>query len=711
VAQYYAATYAQNSSNYGYNDGMLLSIPFYNISNDLLPTYVTSFSLSGTPSPHFKLGDTIQISLTSSSQSNVCTSFDNGLCGALIATPTTNPSPNVPSMYNTTLFSYSGNATYSASVAANNGVVGVGTPKNMALKTMITGVYIENITVTNGSTNSTGNYPFSLNVFKNDSIILTIRFQCTLVPTYAMQLLPVFIPFSYASQLYNTTANASIQYISFTGTQNPIFNIGDIFSFNLINIGAAMYVTINSTQPNANIFVAEVMGTTMLTTTNLTIVPTTPVRGVTSKTIAVSATTSPINVGGAITYSLSQNSPSWVTLANNNITLTSSSTIGRITTIATQPQTNTYNAATAYGSFDVIGTNTIVASGNFYPIATTIISSGATSYPYSNQSSPLTICANIYINNTIISGVSFVQYGGYIMSPGSSATMSICNMSSATMTLAMVTFTASSGSSSSFNSNDDGNLFFIPFINGNTINSSDNPHLTVMPTYISSITGTIIGPNALTFNAGDTIVISLSGIASNTLSLCTNGIDNSVVGSIISSNIAPAYLTNYFVLYSVQPPVNQPLTASNTSGINSWSFTYTPSQKCILVGMEYMGFASGAVMDDLSMNLVISTGGTTVFTVTFNIDINIPNTVNGNANMYISNNVYLPFDMSYSNTSTPSITTMYGYSVGSNRTINSNPMVGSQLLTFTISASNNSNILCLTTQGVPIVQIYGYITV
>jgi hypothetical protein len=200
----------------------------------------------------------------------------------------------------------------------------------------------------------------------------------------------------------------------------------------------------------------------------------------------------------------------------------------------------------------------------------------------------------------------------------------------------------------------------------------------------------------------------LSGIASNTLSLCTNGIGSSVVGSIISSNTLPAYIANYTVLYSVQAP-NQSLVGSSTSSINgnSSSFTYTPSRKCILAGMNYMGFAYNTVMNDLSMNLVISTGGTTVFYVTFNININISNTVNGNANMYISNGVYLPFDMSYL-ASAPSITTMYGYSVGSS-TINSNPMVGSQQFTFTISAANNSNILCLTTtQGVPIGQIYGY---
>ena len=712
VAQYYAATYEQNATNWGYTDGMLLSIPFYNISNDLLPTYVTSFSLSGTPSPQFKLGDTIQISLSANNTFSAYISFDNQLCGALIATPTTNLSPNVPHIYNNPLpsIAYEGSEIYSSTASQANTSIGLTPAITVHRKTMLTGFLIENI----GSPSSSVSTQLQFLVYNQNSAVLTINIQCTLPVFNTNPMNPLYIPFSYASQQNNTTANAiAIQHIAFIGTQNPIFEIGSNVSFQLTSLIANVTYKYNSAgSPNVSTFVSSAYGTLMLANTQLAVVvPTTPVRGATNKTIALSAATSPTNVGGAITYSLSQNSPGWVTLANNNITLASGSvsTISRITTIATQSQTGLYNAATAYGSFDVIGAYGL--ANNFYPIATTIISYGSTSYSYSNPSNPMAIGANIYSNNTIITGVSFVKYGGYIMAPGRSATMSISKLSSPNTILATVTFTASSQSPNSFNSNDDGNLFFIPFINGNTFNENTYP-ITIMPTYISSITGTITDPNALTFNAGDTILIKLSGTLSNVLTLVGNGVSNSLVGSIISSNTVPAWNNNHTILYSSQPPVSQPslvgvVTSSNPYSI---SFTYTPSQNCILVGMTYLGFATNNPVNNFPMNLVISNpNGGTVFCVTFNIDFNVLTTVNG-TQMYGANGVYIPFDMSDSSSSFPSITTMYGYNVISNVNINSNPIVSPQLLTFTISPVNNTFFYCYVVQStnIPVTQVYGY---
>ena len=52
---------------------------------------------------------------------------------------------------------------------------------------------------------------------------------------------------------------------------------------------------------------------------------------------------------------------------------------------------------------------------------------------------------------------------------------------------------------------------------------------------------------------------------------------------------------------------------------------------------------------------------------------------------------------------------MYGGTLISDSTINSNPMVGSQPCTFAISTSNNSYLLGLVNEsGAPITTVYGY---
>ena len=716
ASEYYAMTYLATASASRNNDGMLLSIPFYDISGNLVPTYVNSFSITGTRSPQFKLGDVIKITLSCRNTTTqaptsywVYSSFNGDMCGALIATPTTTTTTTTTeNIYTTSLsdIAYMGNSTTSItrSTSQTNFNISTCPAITVSMRTMVTGLYIASIGLQTGESGV-----FSLRVYNSGTLVLTVNFQCTLPSTRQ----PLFIPFSYVSQAQNpttTTPSAQLAYISFSsGVQNPIYEPGSQFSCILVHINSSSAnISYSSTSLNNGVIVSEAYGTTMLAYTKLAVVvPTTPVRGATNKTIALSATTSPTNVGGAITYSLSQNSPGWVTLANNTLTIGVNNNYGTTTVIATQPQTGLYNAATAYGSFDIIGTN------SFNAIATTIISSGSPSYSYSNPSSPMVIGANIYSNNTIITGVSFAKYGGYRMSPGSSATMSISKLSSPTTILATVTFTASSQSPNSLNSNDDGNLFFIPFINGNTFNENTYP-ITIMPTYISSITGTITDPNALTFNAGDTILIKLSGTTqSNVLSLVGNGVSTSLVGSIISSNTVPAWNTSYTLLYSSQPSLNQTLIGSVNNNGNGYhvSFSFTPSRKFMLVGMEYMGFATNNQVDNFPMNLVISdSSDATVFYVTFNVNFNITNTVNG-TNMYLTNGVYIPFDMGSSSSSgVPSITTMYGGTVISNSTINSNPIVQSQTpLTFTIRPVNNSYFLVLSVQstGLPITQVRG----
>ena len=254
--QYYAGTYNQNIANGGYNDGTLMSIPFYDITGSL-PTYVTSFSVTGTPSPKLILGDVIKITLTcdGNAAAQACSAVDSSICGALIATPFTSTPTNI---YNNGLSSivYQGNATTTVTVSPA-GVIGSCPSKTISMKTMVTGLYIESMK------SNSGNNPFyKLNVVNGTNTVLTVNLKITL---YSVQFLTVFIPFSYASKQYNAdTTTAIIDSISFSGTQNPIFEIGSTFSCNLVNANASNAssetYTYTSTGSNNSQFVAQAYG-------------------------------------------------------------------------------------------------------------------------------------------------------------------------------------------------------------------------------------------------------------------------------------------------------------------------------------------------------------------------------------------------------------------------------------------------------------------
>jgi hypothetical protein len=550
-AQYYAATYAQNSSNYGYNDGMLLSIPFYNISNDLLPTYVTSFSLSGTPSPQFKLGDAIQISISANNTFSAYMSFDSQLCGALIATPAVNPSPNVPYIYNNPLpiIAYAGSEIYSITVSQANTSIGLTPATTVHRKTMLTGFLIENI----GATPSVVLAQLQLAVYNKTAVVLLINIQCTLPAFNANPMNPLYIPFSYASQQNNTTANAiAIQFIAFSGTQNPIFEIGTNVSFKLVSLNTNVTYKYNSAgSPNVSTFVSSAYGTAMLANTNLGVTaPVTPVQILSNpKTIQFTSTTTPANVGSAITYtSPIAESIGSVNSSTGALTIVNGDYLGRATVNASQAATSLYNPATASASVDIIGYNSTL--GNIGTNTGTVGQSMTNNVGLNG----FFIDVNIPLATTI-TGISF-QYSGIMNSsttPGNTTTitMTLAKSSNPVVVLASTTFTYSA---SSYNTNDDGTLCIIPFVKGDAFNTDTYP-ITVMPTKILTVSGSVLN---LAFDTGDTIRITLIN-ASNPLTpnvvvyTATTGATATTLACSVISTVTTSYYPFNGTLFTYSP--------------------------------------------------------------------------------------------------------------------------------------------------------------
>lgn len=555
LAKYYAVTYEQNETNWGDNDGMLLSIPFYNISSDL-PTYVTSFSVTGTPSPQFKLGDTIQISLAANAPFGVYTSYDANLCGALIATPAVNPSPYVPSIYNNPLpsIAYEGSDTYSSPAISTNTSIGICPAILVTAKTMLTGFLIENI----GAPSVASTAQLQFVVYNQSTNVLAINIQCTLPVFNANPMRPLYIPFSYASQQNNTTANAiAIQYIAFSGTQNPIFEIGSNVSFRLISLNTSntSYKYYSAGSPNYSTFVSTAYGTAMLANTNLAVTASvTPVQIlINPKTIQFTSTTTPANVGSAITYA-SRISASIGSVNSSTGVLTiggGNNNMVRATVTASQAAGPLYNPATASASVDIIGYSTTM--GNIG----TNTGSGAQSMTNNPSLNGYFIDVNIPLATTI-TGISF-QYSGNMTTgstPGNTTTirMTLAKSNNPTAVLASTTFTYTDN----YNTNDDGTLFIIPFVNGNAFNTDTYP-ITVMPTKILTVSGSV---STLAFDTGDAIRITLIN-ASNPLTpnvivqtATASPTNTTLACSVISTVTASSYpFTSSLFSYSPGSPI------------------------------------------------------------------------------------------------------------------------------------------------------------
>ena len=537
VAQYYAATYEQNATNWGYTDGMLLSIPFYNISNDLLPTYVTSFSLSGTPSPQFKLGDTIQISLSANNTFSAYISFDNQLCGALIATPTTNTSPNVPHIYNNPLpsIAYEGSEIYSSTASQANTSIGLTPAITVHRKTMLTGFLIENI----GSPSSSVSTQLQFLVYNQNSAVLTINIQCTLPVFNTNPMNPLYIPFSYASQQNNTTANAiAIQHIAFIGTQNPIFEIGSNVSFQLTSLIANVTYKYNSAgSPNVSTFVSSAYGTLMLANTQLAVTSVTPVQILSnSQTIQFTSTTTPANVGSAITYtSPISGSVGSVNSSTGALTIVNGGYLGRGTVNASQAATSLYNPATASASVDIIGNSSSSLMTN---IGTNTGKVGQNMYNTSLNG--YFIDVNIPLATTI-TGISF-QYSGNMNSSYSGYTtsirMTLAKSSNPEVVLASTTFTYNDN----YNTNNDGTLFIIPFVNGNAFNPDTYP-ITVMPTKILTVAGSV---STLAFDTGDAIRITLINASNPRTNVIVYTAASSPTATTLACSVISTVSPNYY---------------------------------------------------------------------------------------------------------------------------------------------------------------------
>ena len=567
---------------------MLLSIPFYNISKELWPTYVTLFSVTGTPSPQFKLGDTIQISISANNTFGAYMSFDNQLCGALIATPAVNPSPYVPYIYNNPLprIAYEGSEIYSSPASQVPSSIGLAPAIPVTAKTMLTGFLIENIGSPSGVLTQ-----LQFIVYNQTLSVLTINIQCTLPEFNANSMRPLYIPFSYASQQNNTTANATaIQYIAFSGTQNPIFEIGSNVSFQLASLLSNVTYKYNSAgSPNVSTFVSSAYGTAMLANTNLAVTASvTPVQILSNpKTIQFTSTTTPANVGSAITYtSPISGSVGSVNSSTGVLTVNVNNYLGRAMVNASQAATSLYNPATASASVDVIGyasTNIGNIGTNTGSVEQSMYNSGY-SAGFTGGASGYFIDVNMPMASTTITGISF-QYRGrmYSSSSGNTTTMimTLSRSNNPTVAIATTTFTYNAN----YDTFNDGTLCIIPFVNGNAFNDNTYP-ITIRPTTILSVSGSMSTNDALTFNAGDAIRITLINQSNPQTTVyvytATASNQSTLACSVISTVTASSYPYATSLFSYAQSSTYNPASLIPGGGNNNYTFPSTMSYGVIV---------------------------------------------------------------------------------------------------------------------------------
>jgi hypothetical protein len=416
---------------------------------------------------------------------------------------------------------------------------------------------------------------------------------------------PLYIPFSYASQQNNTTANAiAIQFIAFSGTQNPIFEIGTNVSFKLVSLNTNVTYKYNSAgSPNVSTFVSSAYGTAMLANTNLGVTaPVTPVQILSNpKTIQFTSTTTPANVGSAITYtSPIAESIGSVNSSTGALTIVNGDYLGRATVNASQAATSLYNPATASASVDIIGYNSTL--GNIGTNTGTVGQSMTNNVGLNG----FFIDVNIPLATTI-TGISF-QYSGIMNSsttPGNTTTitMTLAKSSNPGVVLASTTFTYSA---SPYNTNDDGTLCIIPFVNGNAFNTDTYP-ITVMPTKILSVSGSVLN---LAFDTGDTIRITLIN-ASNPLTpnvvvyTATTGATATTLACSVISTVTTSYYPFNGTLFTYSP--GSPITLGNSfpNGYNFFKTSITST-----IQLNFPNFNTAIIATGFTIPVQMNSFGT-----------------------------------------------------------------------------------------------------
>ena len=531
---HFAQTYNEAYGNrFGANDGTLLSIPFYDISGNL-PSYVSNFTISGTPKPAFSIGDKIKITFEADASFNLATSFTDPLittglmAGALISTPSSGSAdPYSNSVYNFTgssITTTSNRTVADLKLATGMNNVASGTISSLVQKTMYTGFYIKNIYIDQVAA-GTNQFHMKLLIYNTSATItsttvpvLAVYFSISIPGAYSTTDQSLYIPFSYVS-IKNSTRTAtsatlvSNSLISFLGEQNPIFEIGSTLQYRLCVATPSttvnpISITYTSTTSGSETLVGSMIGIKLLAYTNLTMpAVTTPIKAVVNKTVTIpTAYTSPINVGGAITYIVDNG-----TISGSTYTVPSTSPNTYINEIVTASQSATalYKAGVATTTFDIIGPY----ATPFHPF-----SSIATQFTISDTTTtntPFVCYVNIVSNSTKVSGLNFLNYGSYSIPAGRTVTMSLLNANTNTE-CATTSFTTNK-----ILTNTDGGLLFFPFIHGDfySTTASATRIYKNMPTGISSMTGTInkdaSGNNMNVFNAGDLICIKLTVDAGN----------------------------------------------------------------------------------------------------------------------------------------------------------------------------------------------------
>jgi hypothetical protein len=206
---------------------------------------------------------------------------------------------------------------------------------------------------------------------------------------------------------------------------------------------------------------------------------------------------------------------------------------------------------------------------------------------------------------TTITGISF-QYSGIMTgsTPGNTTTirMTLAKSNNPTAVLASTTFTYTDN----YNTNDDGTLFIIPFVNGNAFNTDTYP-ITVMPTKILTVSGSV---STLAFDTGDAIRITLINASSPlngnvVVYTATANPTNSTLACSVISTVSPSYYSFNSSLFIYSP--GSPITTGGSlpSGYNNF-----PSSITSQIQVNFPNFSTAIIATGFTIPVQMNSHGT-----------------------------------------------------------------------------------------------------
>jgi hypothetical protein len=475
------------------SDGTLREIPFSQLTN--YPTYVTSFSTSGTANPPCFIGDRIVITMTCNAPWYISTDAQGIVGVSVIGTLPQSSTVSVPKiLYMTssidTLSTTSVNSNtftiFKTAVISSFQVAGIKTQSQTQSFTL----------------NAKQQFSSSSNYF-----MLSIKFTYDFGPNYVNTFSSIQIPFSYMeySRLYpNSTPMTSFKIeIDPTGsgggaqsTPTPFFmNINDNFSCVLGSTTVGNFAV--NTQ--GNLMSGSVYGYEILANPNLgALTVSTPINYLSSNPGRIITITPPSSSSSSLTFTYTATTRFTVgTGANSNtITMSTPGYTRSITMTATSSETNQYISSSVNQYVDIVMRtqmpSNLGAIMNLNPLtanSTAIFS--ATTYAnvfkyYTNG--PVALHGFGFFEFTAVpNAYSFIKDAATSLSDSPTFTFVINRYTGNWITQRTITFTYKGN----MNSRDDGSMFIVPFYNifyFSTFSLNNQLPFGTMPSNITNLT-------------------------------------------------------------------------------------------------------------------------------------------------------------------------------------------------------------------------------